>query len=57
MLPSITLLKTITEKLKQFSNYVTVSANMNGEFRLSVESEHGDAESYFDELLNPELGN
>jgi hypothetical protein len=29
---------------------------MNGEFKLNVENEHGEAESFFEDLVNPELG-
>lgn len=56
MLPSIVTLKSISEKLKLFSSFVTISANMSGEFKLNVENEYGEAESLFDDLNNPDLG-
>jgi hypothetical protein len=56
MMPNITNLKPIMEKLKALSKHVNISANMNGELTLEVEADQSKTEIFFTELINPELG-
>jgi len=41
--------------MKSMSNYLTISANYNGEFTLKIETESVSVETYFKDLICPEL--
>lgn len=56
MLPSIIDLKSVIDEIKSISSFMTISANMNGVFKVNITNDYGEAESLFDDLSNPELG-
>ncbi|ORX93116.1 cell cycle checkpoint [Basidiobolus meristosporus CBS 931.73] len=55
MMPPLLSVRTIVERMRNISDHVIVSANMNGEFTLRVESEAVQVETFYKSLINPEL--
>ncbi|KAJ1980468.1 Checkpoint protein hus1, partial [Dimargaris cristalligena] len=55
LMPSLTNIRSIVERMKTISNTLEISANTNGEFRLKVESELVEIVTYYKNLINPEL--
>ncbi|XP_005108484.1 checkpoint protein HUS1 [Aplysia californica] len=52
-LPQLRLLKSVVDKMKNLSNYVALSANCNGEMKLSVETDMVAVNTHFQGLHNP----
>jgi HUS1 checkpoint protein len=55
-LPSLKSVKNVIESMKNISDYVTISANMDGELTLSVEASLVSARTYFTKLEHPNKG-
>ncbi|KAL1916902.1 uncharacterized protein VTP21DRAFT_5099 [Calcarisporiella thermophila] len=55
MMPPLLSVRTIAERMKSLSDYVVISANMNGEFTLKCEANMVTMETYYKGLFNPEL--
>lgn len=51
-LPPLKLLKSIADRMKSMSNYVTMAANMNGELQLRIETDEVTATTFFRDLQN-----
>jgi len=56
-MPPLVSVRTIIDRMKSMSNYLTISANYNGEFRLKIETESVSVETYFKDLMAPDLSN
>ncbi|TPX66824.1 hypothetical protein SpCBS45565_g04230 [Spizellomyces sp. 'palustris'] len=56
LLPPLTDVRTIAERMRPLGNHITVSANMAGDFLLKVETDAVRVETTFSGLVNPELG-
>lgn len=54
-MPSLKILKNITERLKNLSTYLTISANQKGDMNLKVETEMVTAKTSFQGLEIPEF--
>ncbi|KAJ3218564.1 hypothetical protein HK099_005010 [Clydaea vesicula] len=54
-LPPLHALKYI-ERMKSVSNFITLSANMKGELKIKAETDMVKIETFFDNLINPDLG-
>jgi len=54
-MPPLVSVRTIIDRMKSMSNYLTISANYNGEFRLKIETESVLVETYFKDLMAPDL--
>ncbi|CAG5116939.1 unnamed protein product, partial [Candidula unifasciata] len=52
-LPQLKLLKNVVDKMKNLSNYMTLSANANGDMKLSVETDMVAISTHFQHLPNP----
>jgi len=52
-LPQLKVLKNVVDKMKNLSNYVALSANCNGEMKLSVETDMVAVNTHFQGLHNP----
>lgn len=55
LLPEITTVRSLINQMKNLSNFVTISANMNGEMEFCVETDNVEVISYFKDLDNPEI--
>ncbi|KNC97376.1 uncharacterized protein SPPG_07303 [Spizellomyces punctatus DAOM BR117] len=55
LLPPLTDVRTIAERMRPLGNHITVSANMAGDFLLKVETDAVRVETTFSGLVNPEL--
>ncbi|ORX60072.1 cell cycle checkpoint [Piromyces finnis] len=55
LMPPLVSVRTIIDRMKSMSNYLTISANYNGEFTLKIETESVSVETYFKDLICPEL--
>ncbi|KAI9252402.1 checkpoint protein Hus1/Mec3 [Phascolomyces articulosus] len=55
LLPSLHNLKTVAGRLKSMGKYLTISANMAGVFKLSVETDMVQCETVYRHLENPQL--
>ncbi|KAJ3289563.1 hypothetical protein HK104_007379 [Borealophlyctis nickersoniae] len=55
LLPQLHHVRTITERMKAIGTHLLVSANMSGEFTLKVETDAVKVETFFKNLINPEL--
>ncbi|CAO3650492.1 unnamed protein product [Cunninghamella blakesleeana] len=55
LLPSLLTLKPMADRLKSLSKFLTVSVNMNGKMKLSVQTELAEVESVYHNLENPIL--
>ncbi|KAG1471802.1 hypothetical protein G6F56_001920 [Rhizopus delemar] len=55
MLPDVGELKHRVEKLKSISKFCTLSANMNGTFKITFETSTAEGEAVYEELENPQL--
>ncbi|KAG1140291.1 hypothetical protein G6F37_009782 [Rhizopus arrhizus] len=55
LLPNVAVLKPVAERLKSLSKYLTLSANMNGVFKISIESTACQCEAIYERLENPRL--
>ncbi|XP_071103105.1 checkpoint protein HUS1-like [Haliotis cracherodii] len=52
-MPPIKLLRNVVDKMKNLSNSMVLSANQNGEMRLSVETDMVSISTHFQDLHNP----
>jgi len=43
------------EKVKNLSNYMTISANMSGELQFKIQNDSSEVITYFKDLLHPEI--
>ncbi|KAH3703106.1 checkpoint protein HUS1-like isoform X1 [Dreissena polymorpha] len=57
VMPQIKVLKNVIEKMKNLSNTLLLSANHQGEFKVSVETDMVSVSTHFQDLLNPASGN
>ncbi|ORE20651.1 hypothetical protein BCV71DRAFT_79918 [Rhizopus microsporus] len=55
LLPNVSTLKPVAERLKSLSKYLTLSANMNGVFKVAIETVNCECEAIFEGLENPQL--
>ncbi|KAJ1906549.1 Checkpoint protein hus1 [Tieghemiomyces parasiticus] len=55
LMPSLSNVRTIVDRMRSISNTLEVSASTNGEFRLKAQSELVEIVTYYKNLLNPEL--
>ncbi|OLY79671.1 Checkpoint protein hus1 [Smittium mucronatum] len=53
LMPQINSIRSVAERMKTISEYITISANNNGEFILSVSSDLVDIQTYYKGLTNP----
>ncbi|XP_064396750.1 checkpoint protein HUS1-like [Halichondria panicea] len=51
-LPPLKLLKNIVDRMKTMSNFVTISANMNGELNIKLQTDSVTVTTYFKDLQN-----
>jgi hypothetical protein len=56
VMPPLSSMKAITERVKAISNHLIISANSNGEFVFKIESDNVNIETFYKELVNPEPG-
>jgi len=54
-MPPLISVRTIIDRMKSMSNYLTISANHNGEFILKIQTESVLVETFFKDLVIPEL--
>ncbi|XP_059140920.1 checkpoint protein HUS1-like [Physella acuta] len=52
-MPQLKVLKNVVDKMKNLNNYLSLSANNNGEMKLSVETEMVSVSTHFQNLHNP----
>ncbi|XP_063425035.1 checkpoint protein HUS1-like [Mytilus trossulus] len=52
-MPQMKLLKNMIDKMKNLSNHMVLSANQNGEMKLSVETDMAAVSTHFRDLINP----
>ncbi|KAK3783866.1 hypothetical protein RRG08_001898 [Elysia crispata] len=52
-MPQMRLLKNVVDKMKNLSNYVSLSANNSGEMKVSVETDMASISTHFQNLFNP----
>uniref|UniRef100_A0A0B6Z858 Checkpoint protein n=1 Tax=Arion vulgaris TaxID=1028688 RepID=A0A0B6Z858_9EUPU len=52
-LPQMKVLKNVVDKMKNLSNYLTLSANISGDMKLSVETDMVAISTHFQNLSNP----
>ncbi|KAI9248616.1 checkpoint protein Hus1/Mec3 [Sporodiniella umbellata] len=55
LLPNVHVLKPIADRFKSISKYLTLSANMDGKFKISTESHACECEAVYEGLENPRL--
>ncbi|KAI9207229.1 checkpoint protein Hus1/Mec3 [Polychytrium aggregatum] len=55
MMPPLSSIRTIAERMKSMSNYITISANMRGEFVLKIDTDSVEVETSYRNLINPEF--
>ncbi|KAI9306934.1 checkpoint protein Hus1/Mec3 [Cunninghamella echinulata] len=55
LLPNLLSMKPIGDRLKSLSKFLTLSVNMNGKIKLSVETELAQVEAIYNNLENPVL--
>uniref|UniRef100_A0A2C9L6C6 Checkpoint protein n=2 Tax=Biomphalaria glabrata TaxID=6526 RepID=A0A2C9L6C6_BIOGL len=55
-MPQLKLMKNVIDKMKNLSNYLSLSANRSGEMKLSVETDMVAVSTHFQNLLNPTWG-
>ncbi|KAI8335409.1 checkpoint protein Hus1/Mec3 [Chlamydoabsidia padenii] len=53
--PSLQSIKPLVDRMKSLSKYMTIAANMNGQLKLSVDTDMAQVESVFSGLDNPRL--
>ncbi|KAL4229387.1 DNA damage checkpoint control protein [Mactra antiquata] len=53
MMPQIKVLRSVVDKMKNLSNVLSLSANQQGELRVSVENDMVSVSTHFEDLLNP----
>lgn len=56
LLPNLLSLRSDIHLLKSQTRYITLSANMAGEFRWRVDTELVDIEKHYNQLENPSIG-
>ncbi|ORY63660.1 checkpoint protein Hus1/Mec3 [Leucosporidium creatinivorum] len=56
LLPPLSTLRTVCDRLKTISSTITISANRRGEFRLRAESDEANVETEWRGLKHPEAG-
>lgn len=56
-MPTLKMLKNVVDKMKNISNFVNLSANQNGEMKLSVETDMVAVNTHFKDLYNPQWRN
>ncbi|KAK7092951.1 hypothetical protein V1264_008622 [Littorina saxatilis] len=52
-MPTLKMLKNVVDKMKNINNFVSLSANQNGEMKLSVETDMVSINTHFKDLFNP----
>ncbi len=52
-MPSLKVVRNVVDRMKNLSNFVTVSANQNGEMKLQVETDMVAVGTYFQDLEQP----
>ncbi|KAI8391618.1 checkpoint protein Hus1/Mec3 [Radiomyces spectabilis] len=55
LMPSLHALKPVADRLKSLGKFVTISANMSGVFKLSMDTDLARCESVYKQLENPRL--
>ncbi|PVU87459.1 hypothetical protein BB559_006039 [Furculomyces boomerangus] len=55
LLPQINSIRSVAERMKTVSDYITISANNSGNMTLRVASEIVEIETYYKQLVNPQL--
>lgn len=55
-LPPLKQLKSLLEKMKTLADYVTISANMNGELQLKIETDIVSVTTFYQKLTNHSFG-
>ncbi|KAI8802434.1 checkpoint protein Hus1/Mec3 [Cladochytrium replicatum] len=55
MMPPLANVKVIMDRMKSMSNFITVAANMSGDFVMKVKAQEVQLETTFTDLVNPEL--
>ena len=55
-MPSLISVRSIVERIRSLSQVLTVSANMEGQFKLKAETDIVSVETFYRDLVNPELG-
>ncbi|XP_013379912.1 checkpoint protein HUS1 isoform X1 [Lingula anatina] len=53
-MPSLKVLRNVTDKMKNLNNYVTIAANGSGEMVLKVETDMASVSTHFGDLSNPQ---
>ncbi|KAI8098912.1 checkpoint protein Hus1/Mec3 [Halteromyces radiatus] len=53
--PNLLAMKPIVDRMKSLSKYMTIAANMNGQLKLSVNTDMAQVDSVFSHLGNPRL--
>jgi len=55
LLPQLLTLKSVAERLKSLSSFMTIAANMRGDFTLGVRTESVEVMTHYRDLINPEV--
>ncbi|OBZ80890.1 Checkpoint protein hus1 [Choanephora cucurbitarum] len=55
LLPDVNILKSTAERFKALSNFITLSANMQGEFKIEIQSPFAVCSARYENLQHPEL--
>ncbi|KAI8069542.1 checkpoint protein Hus1/Mec3 [Gongronella butleri] len=55
LLPNLASVKSVADRMKSLSKFLTLAVNMNGQLKLSVETELAEVEALFSRLENPRL--
>jgi HUS1 checkpoint protein len=53
--PPVHTLRILVERMKSLSNFLLISANMNGRLKLQVENDSVKVETFFNDLSHPEI--
>lgn len=57
LLPQLLSLKSVVERLKSLSSYMTIAANMRGDLQLGVNTDSVEVTTHYKDLVNPEINN
>lgn len=55
LLPQLLTLKSVAERLKSLSSFMTLGANMRGDLQLGVRTESVEVTTHYKDLTNPEI--
>ncbi|CAO3657110.1 unnamed protein product [Mucor hiemalis] len=55
LLPSVSTLKPVVDRYKALGKFLTISATMNGKFKLEIETPAAKCKVYYENLNNPRL--